>query len=260
MRPKSGPGLGPLLAVRSSRRMQRSAALVSIATAALLTCVFGVAWTRLMTQVEQLDALISAGQRAREAAPRALPVVPDTTTLPEYRAPAREAPAVAQDRAGASARSAQRTAAIDRPSTAIRTLPAGGSAKAEPVLQGITIAPRGESNAAAEPDANADAESIAIARDALRAHPEVLLSLMESQPAMRNGEILGYRIMPVADPELMTLVGLRPGDILASVNGIAFDEPDRALEQLCRLSGIDMLTFLLWRQGQLEVVEYITDQ
>jgi type II secretion system protein C len=61
-------------------------------------------------------------------------------------------------------------------------------------------------------------ENIENYRETLTENPMELLGKIRTQAVPRNGETYGFRLYPGSDRMLMTGVGLRPGDILLSVN------------------------------------------
>jgi general secretion pathway protein C len=84
----------------------------------------------------------------------------------------------------------------------------------------------------------------------------MVLSLVEAEPTVENGQVRGFRIMPATDAAFMALLGLQPGDILSAINGILLDGEDRGLEQLRALSGTSTFTFSVWRGDRPQLLTY----
>lgn len=63
------------------------------------------------------------------------------------------------------------------------------------------------------------------------------LSGLPLQPASRNGQAIGFEVMPHADGGVLAAAGLRPGDILLSINGVSAASADIAAYRAQLLSG-----------------------
>lgn len=110
-------------------------------------------------------------------------------------------------------------AAVDAPAPARATAPA---ARAGPVVAGL-----------------ADA-----ARAAGRAYKLGL------RPVDDNGRTTGFRVMPGVRMPGLDEAGLRPGDIITSVNGMAFEDEERVAELGDEIAGSYEATFEWLRDGQ----------
>jgi len=93
-------------------------------------------------------------------------------------------------------------------------------------------------------------------RNAVRAHPVILLSMIDAESTETNGAVLGYRLLPVTDAAFLEFLGLKPGDILSTINGIPIEDSDRVQETLSSMSDSNGLTLTLWRDGQLQMLTY----
>jgi general secretion pathway protein C len=93
-------------------------------------------------------------------------------------------------------------------------------------------------------------------RAAIKIHPEMVLSLVEAEPTVENGQLRGFRVMPATDAVFMALLGLQPGDILSAINGILLDGEDRGQEQLRALAGASAFTFSVWRGDRPQLLTY----
>ncbi len=62
-------------------------------------------------------------------------------------------------------------------------------------------------------------------RDKIAADPQQALDLVQVQPVMEGGMIKGYRVNPGKQRRLFHGTGLRAGDVVTRVNGIALSDP-----------------------------------
>lgn len=88
-------------------------------------------------------------------------------------------------------------------------------------------------SAATTVDMRTDAQVTTLAqnyRQQLYQDPSSLADVIQVAPAMEAGKLLGYRVSPGRDPAQFVKFGLKPGDIVTSVNDIALDDPQRAME------------------------------
>jgi len=67
-------------------------------------------------------------------------------------------------------------------------------------------------------------------RQKLASDPQALANVVRAEPYHQGGKLTGYRIFPGTDRTLLNRVGLQPGDVITSVNGIEFDSPSKGLE------------------------------
>lgn len=78
---------------------------------------------------------------------------------------------------------------------------------------------------------------------------EALAERANVLPVLENGRMIGVRVS-VPDPALLDRVGLLPGDIILSVNGIALDDPTLAPALQNQLRAGGLLTLTVRRSGQ----------
>lgn len=72
---------------------------------------------------------------------------------------------------------------------------------------------------------------------AARAASVPTLSGLPLQPASRNGRQIGFEVMPHAGTGALAVAGLRPGDIVLSVNGVSAASADLSAYRTLLLSG-----------------------
>ncbi len=100
------------------------------------------------------------------------------------------------------------------------------------------------------------AESLAQIRAQMLANPAKAQDYIRVQPAPNatgNGQ-LGYRIFPGRDRSVFTSAGLRPGDVVTSINGVQLDDPSKSLQLLSDLSQANQITLTVQRGGESQTV------
>ena len=86
-------------------------------------------------------------------------------------------------------------------------------------------------------------------RDALLNDPQSVMGLVRAEPFQKDGQLVGYRIRPGNDRQLLRKFGLRSGDVVTAVNGVPLNNPIKALEVLRDLSTATQLTVDVERRG-----------
>lgn len=80
--------------------------------------------------------------------------------------------------------------------------------------------------------------------------PERLLGAIQARPVIRDNMLHGLEVRPTRNARQFQQAGLRPGDVITSVNGIplsAIDDPDRLFEDLRSQAQVDIV---VERDGQ----------
>jgi general secretion pathway protein C len=78
-----------------------------------------------------------------------------------------------------------------------------------------------------------DASAASLAKDyrkRLYENPRSLAEAIRISPSQKNGELVGYKVSPGKDTQQFINLGFKPNDVVTSINGIALDEPSKALE------------------------------
>ena len=86
-------------------------------------------------------------------------------------------------------------------------------------------------------------------REKLLSDPQSVMNVVRAEPYRRGGRLQGYRVFPGRDRDLLNQVGLRPGDVVTAVNGIALDSPIKGLEIMRDLSSASEVTLQVERNG-----------
>lgn len=74
--------------------------------------------------------------------------------------------------------------------------------------------------------------------------------IIRPQPFMPNGQLKGYRVFPGRNRQQFIALGLRPGDLVTEVNGIALNNPAQGMEIFRTLSESSQVTVTVERNGQ----------
>ena len=98
-------------------------------------------------------------------------------------------------------------------------------------------------------DANTTAQ-LAQARQEMLQDPNKAAEYIRVQPVSVGGQMKGYRIYPGQNQALFANAGLRPGDLVTSVNGIQLDDTQKALQMLNDLSKASNVSVVVERGGQ----------
>ncbi|MDZ7828420.1 MAG: type II secretion system protein GspC [Halofilum sp. (in: g-proteobacteria)] len=88
-------------------------------------------------------------------------------------------------------------------------------------------------------------------RSRLMSNPLELARMVRFQPYLRDGELIGYRIQPrAADAQLLSELGLRPTDVITSINGVELSDPAKAQQVLRQMQTADSISVSWLRDGE----------
>lgn len=93
-------------------------------------------------------------------------------------------------------------------------------------------------------------------REQILADPTKAATYIRVQPANVNGQLRGYRVYPGREREAFTESGLRPGDLVTSINGIQLDDNQKALQMLGDLSRASSISVTVERGGQQQTLNF----
>jgi general secretion pathway protein C len=91
---------------------------------------------------------------------------------------------------------------------------------------------------------------LAAIRDEVLKDPARASEYVRVQPANVGGQLKGYRVYPGKDRSAFSAAGLRPGDLVTSVNGVQLDDPAKALQMLGDLGQAGQVNLVVERGGQ----------
>lgn len=80
-------------------------------------------------------------------------------------------------------------------------------------------------------------------------NPAKLSDLIRPQPVFSDGKQLGYRVYPGRKREQFTSLGLKPGDLVTSINGTPLDDPARGLEVFRSMNDTTQVSVTVERNG-----------
>jgi general secretion pathway protein C len=86
-------------------------------------------------------------------------------------------------------------------------------------------------------------------REKIVREPQQAFSLARVQPVMEGGRLKGYRLSPTRERQLFRQLGLRPGDVVTSVNGIGLDNPAQMGQVFSQLTQAGELNLTVERNG-----------
>ena len=80
--------------------------------------------------------------------------------------------------------------------------------------------------------------------------PGSVAEIMRPQPVFANGQQRGYRVYPGRNRAQFARLGLRPGDLVMSVNGTPLDDPQRGMEIFRSIGTSDQVRVTVERNGK----------
>lgn len=98
-------------------------------------------------------------------------------------------------------------------------------------------------------------------REALINDPQSIMNLVSAEPVNEEGtgKLKGYRIGPGQDKALLRKFGLENGDVVTAVNGVALDNPIKALEIMRDLSNASSVSLDIERKGITQSLSFQVD-
>lgn len=86
------------------------------------------------------------------------------------------------------------------------------------------------------------------------------LEVVRPQPFMPNGQLKGYRIYPGPNRQQFASLGLRAGDLVTEINGVALNNPAQGMEVFRSLGNAPQVTVTVERDGQPQVLSLNMNQ
>jgi general secretion pathway protein C len=80
--------------------------------------------------------------------------------------------------------------------------------------------------------------------------PGVISDIMRPQPVFNQGKMTGYRVYPGRNRQAFIRLGLRPGDLVAAINGTPLDDPARGQEIFSTIGSASEAQVTVIRNGQ----------
>jgi len=120
----------------------------------------------------------------------------------------------------------------------------GTNTRAEGNRQGSTAAPAAAAQTVKAPT---DWQQTV---DRLRQNPDELMRRVQIVPVLDGGKLTGVRLSAGADAALINQIGLRPGDIVTSVNGMPVDSLSRGQDIMSSLKNSSSVRVTVLRDGK----------
>ncbi len=86
-------------------------------------------------------------------------------------------------------------------------------------------------------------------RDTLARNPSMLGKIVAAEPYQENGKLLGYRITPKQNPEILEAQGILPGDVITRVNNIQLNSQKQGIRALRNAVKAQALEVTILRDG-----------
>ena len=86
-------------------------------------------------------------------------------------------------------------------------------------------------------------------RDTLARNPSMLGRVVAAEPYQENGKLVGYRITPKQNPEILEAQGIVAGDIITRVNNIQLNSQKQGIRALRNAVKADNLEVIILRDG-----------
>jgi len=86
-------------------------------------------------------------------------------------------------------------------------------------------------------------------RDYLARNPALLGRVVAAEPYQENGKLLGYKITPKQNPEILEAQGLVSGDVITRVNNIQINSQKQGIRALRNVVKAEQLEVMVLRNG-----------
>jgi len=87
-------------------------------------------------------------------------------------------------------------------------------------------------------------------RREIKQNPAAFLNYVHATPARRNGKFIGFRLQPGKQRGALRELGLQPGDVVTSVNGVRIDSPAKGMRAMQSLWNSNAINVTLLRAGR----------
>jgi type II secretory pathway component PulC len=108
--------------------------------------------------------------------------------------------------------------------------------------------------AAVAPRASAPPARAASVQEVVQQSAAGLTEIIRPQPVFKDGRQQGYRVYPGRQRQQFAQLGLRPGDLITQINGMALDDPARGMEIFRSLADATSVTVTVDRNGEIEML------
>jgi len=87
-------------------------------------------------------------------------------------------------------------------------------------------------------------------RNEIKQNPSTFLNYVRATPARQDGRFIGFRLQAGRERGALKELGLQPGDIVTSINGVQIDSPAKGMKAMQALGEGDNVSVTLLRGGQ----------
>ncbi|HED18341.1 MAG TPA: type II secretion system protein GspC [Gammaproteobacteria bacterium] len=87
-------------------------------------------------------------------------------------------------------------------------------------------------------------------RSEIKKNPASLMNYIRATPERKNGKFIGFRLQTGKNPVAMKELGLKPGDVITSINGVQIDSPAKGMKAMQALGKGSSINITLLRGGQ----------
>ena len=87
-------------------------------------------------------------------------------------------------------------------------------------------------------------------RSEIKKNPASLMNYVRATPERKDGKFIGFRLQAGKEPGAMKELGLKPGDVVTSINGVQIDSPAKGMKAMQALGEGDSVNVTLLRGGQ----------
>lgn len=121
----------------------------------------------------------------------------------------------------------------------------------------LNAGPQMESDRQIDVTADQDVkEEIIETREELLKDPGKLFDYIRVSQAMKDGELIGYRLSPGKDPALFTKMGLQNNDLAVSINGYQLNDLQQAMSAINELRNSTDANITIEREGEQIDVQF----
>jgi len=86
-------------------------------------------------------------------------------------------------------------------------------------------------------------------REQIASQPATFMNYVRATPARDGGRFIGFSLQPGREPGVLGELGLRPGDIVTSINGVQIDNPAKGVQAMRELGTGQNVNVTLLRAG-----------
>lgn len=86
-------------------------------------------------------------------------------------------------------------------------------------------------------------------RQRIATQPQTLRDLVQARPFIKNGQFMGFRLLPGLDDQLFEQLGLEPGDVITQINGVRLSDPQQSMTVLREILNADQVAVQVLRKG-----------